>query len=112
MEAGSMRYGAVPGRVVIALLVCLLPGVAAGVAPLAAMDAARVEAQQPTLPTTPVTLKVGVLPLSAFGSYYIAQERGYFRELGLNVEFERGTSVNDLLPSLAQGQLHVGACSS
>ena len=107
-----MRYGSFSRRVVMALLVCLMAGVAADVAPLAAAGTGRVEAQGPSLPTTPVTLKVGVLPLSAFGSYYIAQERGYFRELGLNIEFERGTSVNDLLPSLAQGQLHVGACSS
>jgi NitT/TauT family transport system substrate-binding protein len=87
--------------------------VAAATAPLAATGYSPAGADQPGLPTTPlVNLKVGVLPLSAFGAYYIAQERGYFREVGLGIEFEVGTSVNDLLPALAQGQLHAGACSS
>src|SRR5579884_359702 len=63
---------------------------------------------RPELVTTPaVDLKVGVLPLASFAPYYIAQERGYFKEVGLNVEFTVTASVNDQLPSLAQGQLHV-----
>jgi NitT/TauT family transport system substrate-binding protein len=99
-------------RALLCLLAPLLAGIAVAAVPLAAAGHSPPASQQP-LPTTPVVnLKVGVLPLSAFGSYYIAQERGYFRDVGLNVEFELGTSVNDLLPSLAQGQLHVGACSS
>src|SRR5919201_1581817 len=99
-------------RALLRLLAPLLAGIAVTVVPLAAAGHPPPAGQQ-TLPTTPVVnLKVGVLPLAAFGSYYIAQERGYFREVGLNVEFELGTSVNDLLPALAQGQLQVGACSS
>src|SRR5918994_1891360 len=105
-----MIRGALPLRVALCLLVVLV-GLAAATAPLAATGSSPTAAGQPTLPTTPVVnLKVGVLPLSAFGSYYIAQERGYFRDVGLNVEFEVATNVNELLPSLAQGQLHISAC--
>jgi NitT/TauT family transport system substrate-binding protein len=84
------------------------------VAPAAPPGAASPESSgRPALVTTPpVDLKVGVLPLASFAPYYIAQERGYFKEVGLNVEFTVTSSVNDQLPSLAQGQLHVGACSS
>src|SRR3712207_1175929 len=104
---------ALPSRVALGLLVGLVAVVATATAPLAATGYSPPGAGQPTLPTTPaVNLKVGVLPVSAFGSYYIAQERGYFRDVGLNVGFEVGTSVNDLLPALALGQLQVGACSS
>jgi NitT/TauT family transport system substrate-binding protein len=65
------------------------------------------------LPTTPVVdLKVGVLPLASFGPLYIAHERGYFRDVGLNVELVSGMTVNEQLAPLAQGQLHVGGCAS
>src|SRR5690349_17412835 len=43
---------------------------------------------RPALATAPVVdLKVNALPIAAWAPYYIAQERGYFREVGLNVEF-------------------------
>src|SRR5215212_4761573 len=106
-----MHHRALPLRIALVLAI-LLVGLAVTVTPFGATGSAASGPAQPTLPTTPaVNLKVGVLPLTAFGPYFIAQERGYFTDVGLNVEFELGNSVNDLLPSLAQGQLHVGACS-
>ena len=59
-----------------------------------------------------VQLKVGVLPLAPWSPFYIAQERGYFNDVGLNVEFTTNTAVTEQLPSLAQGQLHVGSCTN
>src|SRR5438105_3956112 len=104
---------AVPLRLTLCLLVSAVTVLGAAAAPLVATGPTAARASQTTLPTTPVVnLKVGALPVSAFGSYYIAYERGYFRDVGLNVEFESGNSVNDILPSLAQGQVHIGACSS
>jgi NitT/TauT family transport system substrate-binding protein len=97
-----------PTRVLLCLLVPLLVSLAAATAPLTAAPS-----QQPTLPTAPVVnLKVGVQPLSGYGPFFIAQERGYFQELGINVEFEVSSNVNELLPALAQGQLHVAECAS
>ncbi len=65
------------------------------------------------LPTTPVVdLKVGVLPLASFGPLYIAYDRGYFKEVGLNVELVTGMTVNEHIAPLAQGQLHVAGCAS
>jgi NitT/TauT family transport system substrate-binding protein len=107
-----MVRGTFPARLVLGLLLPLVAVIAATAGPLAAGSPAA-GASQPTLPTTPVVnLKVGALPVSAYGAHYIAQERGYFRDVGLNVEFESGNSVNDLLPALAQGQIHVSGCSS
>jgi len=75
-------------------------------------SAAPVEAPRPALTTAPkVQLKVGVLPLSSFAGHYIAQERGYFQEVGLDVEFFSSGNANSQLASLMQGQIHVGSCS-
>jgi ABC-type nitrate/sulfonate/bicarbonate transport system substrate-binding protein len=59
-----------------------------------------------------VQLKVGVLPLAPWSPFYIAQERGYFDDVGLSVEFTTNTAVTEQLPALAQGQLHVGSCTN
>jgi NitT/TauT family transport system substrate-binding protein len=108
-----MICSVVPIRAGVGLLALLLVGMAATAAPLAATEYSQAAAGQPTLPTTPVVnLKVGVSPLASYGPFFVAQHRGYFRDVGLNVEFEVASSVNELLPSLAQGQLQVGACSS
>lgn len=85
------------------------PGAAAATAPASPAPAV---AARPALPTTPrVDLKVGVLPLSTYGAHYIAHERGYFDEVGLNVELISAGNLNELLPSLMQGQIQVGACT-
>jgi len=98
-----------------------VPSAASAPAPPATGSSAPTSGAQPAstaaaardLPTTPVVdLKVGVLPIAAFGPFYIAQERGYFRELGLNVELVSGMTVNEHIAPLAQGQLHVAACAS
>ncbi|HZS00274.1 MAG TPA: ABC transporter substrate-binding protein [Chloroflexota bacterium] len=65
------------------------------------------------LPTTPVvSLKAGVVPIAPFAPFFVGRARGYFAEVGLDVEIETAPSVIDLLPALAQGQLQVGACTS
>src|SRR5215210_7276281 len=70
-------------------------------------------AGKPELPITPlVDLKVGVLPVASFGPFYIAQERGYFKEVGLNVEFLVTGNVNEALASVVTGQLLLGACGN
>jgi NitT/TauT family transport system substrate-binding protein len=79
-------------------------------APSAAAAAAPRAAE---LPTTPVVdLKVGVLAVASWGPLFVAQDRGYFKDLGLNVEFVNGQTVNEHIAPLAQGQLQVAGCAS
>lgn len=78
-----------------------------------APSSAAPAADTPQLVTAPpVTVKVGVLPSSSYGAHYVAYHRGYFQEVGLNIEFTTGSNVNSLLPAITQGQLHVGSCSN
>ncbi|HZS00035.1 MAG TPA: ABC transporter substrate-binding protein [Chloroflexota bacterium] len=70
-------------------------------------------AGQPALVSSPaVDLKVGVIPQASYAPFFIAQARGYFKELGLNVEFFPTGNIVDQLPAIAQGQLNVGSCST
>src|SRR5581483_10026684 len=70
-------------------------------------------AGQPALVRSPaVDLKVGVIPQASYAPFFIAQARGYFKELGLNVEFFPTGNIVDQLPAIAQGQLNVGSCST
>jgi NitT/TauT family transport system substrate-binding protein len=70
-------------------------------------------ASQPALVSAPaVDLKVGVIPQASYAPFFIAQARGYFKELGLNVEFFPTGNLVEQLPAIAQGQLNVGSCST
>ncbi|HLH25946.1 MAG TPA: ABC transporter substrate-binding protein [Chloroflexota bacterium] len=90
------------------------PGATAPAAATPAATApAAAAAARPALATSPVVdLKVNALPIAAWAPYYIAQERGYFRDVGLNVEFAVTSNTVEALPSLAQGQIQVGNCAS
>jgi NitT/TauT family transport system substrate-binding protein len=55
---------------------------------------------------------VGIIPLASGGPFFIAQERGYFQELGLTVEFTHVRNYYESLPAVATGQLQVAPCAS
>jgi NitT/TauT family transport system substrate-binding protein len=99
----------------LAIIAC---GQAAPVATPAAPPATAVPTRaqasaKPALTTSPtVNLRVGVAPNAVFGPHYIAQARGYFQEVGLNVEFFVTPGPSEQLPSLIQGQIQVGGCAS
>ncbi len=82
--------------------------------PAAALPAAAVaqaDATSSELPNSPVVnLNVAVQGQAHYGPFYIAQDRGYLREVGLEVEFTTVANVNEQIAALAQGQLHVGSC--
>jgi NitT/TauT family transport system substrate-binding protein len=59
-----------------------------------------------------VDVKVGAILISAAAPHVIALERGYFRDIGLNVEIVPFASGAEMLPALTQGQIHVGFCAS
>jgi NitT/TauT family transport system substrate-binding protein len=87
------------------------PAPAAASAPLVASGPA--DAAPPALPVVPaVDLKVGVLPMVSYGPFFIAHDRGYFQEVGLNVELVGTGNVLQQLPAIAQGQLHAGSCAT
>lgn len=75
--------------------------------------AAPSAAGRPEVPTTPlVTVKVGTVPLAHNSAYFIARERGYFKEVGLEAELQDTGTNNDQRPLLRQGQLHAGSALS
>jgi NitT/TauT family transport system substrate-binding protein len=54
-------------------------------------------------------VKVGLLTSLTSGPYYIAQERGYFRDYGIDVNDEVFDTGAKMVPSLATGGLDVGS---
>jgi NitT/TauT family transport system substrate-binding protein len=79
----------------------------------AAAPAADAAPARPALATTPrVTVKVGYLPVATWGPLFVAQERGYFEEVGLDVESSPFGNYASQVPLIAQGQLQVAGCSN
>src|SRR6266852_2263684 len=90
---------------VLAVTACGQPAPVAStpVPPATAAPAQAAAPAKPTLATSPaVNLMVGVAPNSVFGPHYIAQDRGYFQDVGLNVEFFVTPGPSEQLPSLMQ----------
>ncbi len=99
---------------VMALSLCVLAalvlGACASAAPTApASQAAPVSQAAPIGASEPVKLKASVLPFLSYAPLFIAQEEGYFKEQGLEVEFVRIDKTSEAIPALAQGQIDVGA---
>jgi NitT/TauT family transport system substrate-binding protein len=57
----------------------------------------------------PDKLKLIALPLLSWAPFDIAEAEGFFSEQNLEVEFIRLTRPSDALPSLAQGDVDIGA---
>lgn len=86
------------------------PAAPTAAVPPAAPTAAPTAAALPTSP--PVAVKIGVSPVNAYAPFFVAQARGYFQELGLEVELVPTANTQEQLPALTQGQLHVGSCGA
>jgi NitT/TauT family transport system substrate-binding protein len=94
-------------------MMAIRPSGASTESPILSPAGAAAVAPLPQLPTTPVVdVKVGAILISAAAPHLIALERGYFRDVGLNVEIVPFSSGAELLPALAQGQVQVGFCAS
>jgi NitT/TauT family transport system substrate-binding protein len=78
-------------------LTLLMPAVAS-LAPGAEHGAAR---------ETAVKIAMGYIPNVQFAPYYVAVEKGYFEEEGLNITFDYGMST-DIMSLVAQGLVHFG----
>jgi NitT/TauT family transport system substrate-binding protein len=85
------------------------PGGSAGAKPpsAGAAGAGAQEAMPAPAPRAPVRVVVGHLPATHSGGLYIAQERGYFLELGLEVELVPSFSSAESLLALNSGQMDV-----
>jgi NitT/TauT family transport system substrate-binding protein len=69
----------------------------------AAVEPAAAATVQP--PRPPVKMRVGAIGLSGEIGMFLAQERGYFQDEGLEVEFESFRSAAEAMPALASGEL-------
>jgi NitT/TauT family transport system substrate-binding protein len=83
----------------------------AATAPEASAPAAPAAASAPTAaPAAPremMTVKVGTTPSISNGARYIAAERGYFAEEGIEMEDVHSDTSAQILPSLAAGQIEI-----
>lgn len=59
----------------------------------------------------PVPVGVGILFIDADAALFLAEERGYFDEMGIDVEFQRFTSAQETVSLLATNELEVGTGS-
>ena len=90
----------------ILLAGCVAPGGPVVVTPDSGQGA------QPIQPTelTPVTLGLGYIPSVQFAPFYVARDRGFFAEQGLDVQFQHGIETDFLkLVGVNQMQFAVGS---
>jgi NitT/TauT family transport system substrate-binding protein len=89
------------------------PAASAPASAAASSAAAAAPASKPALATAPLlTLKVGTLPVTSWAPLFVGQERGYFKELGIDLDLSSFPNYSTQVPLLAQGQLHVAGCSN
>jgi NitT/TauT family transport system substrate-binding protein len=62
--------------------------------------------------SSPQKVTVGILYILADGGTFVAEESGYFRDEGLQVELQRFRSGGDMVALLATGSLDVGSGGS
>lgn len=58
-------------------------------------------------PLTKLTVGLGYIPSVQFAQFYRAQQQGYYRAAGLDVEFQNGNDAN-LVTLVGQGALDIG----
>lgn len=87
-------------QAVIALAVLILP---AACAPAPASPTA------PPAASAPVTVRTGYVAVLPWAPFFVAAEKGYFRERGLDVQLEPIQSTNDAVVQVASGNYDVAA---
>ena len=91
-----MRYQFVVGFLALVLL--------AGCVPAPAAPGGTGQEQESPKPLTEITLAMGYIPSVQFAPLYVAQERGYFKDAGLDVTFRYGFET-DLLKLVGTDEL-------
>ncbi len=54
------------------------------------------------------TIKVGYLPVTGYGGFFVAVDKGYFKDQGVEVVLERFDTGSKMIAPLSAGQLDVG----
>jgi NitT/TauT family transport system substrate-binding protein len=62
-------------------------------------------------PLTPITLFLAYVPNIQFAPVYVAVDRGYFRDAGIDIKLEHGFDETDGLTRIGTGQLQFGLIS-
>ncbi|HZS02222.1 MAG TPA: ABC transporter substrate-binding protein, partial [Chloroflexota bacterium] len=102
LSSGSLLLAACGGGMASAPPAAAPPRQAAG----PASPAPAAAAPAPAAPAPLTTLKAGQTTASAY-PFYIGIERGYYREVGIELEYDQFRSGTETVPMLAQGQLDV-----
>src|SRR6202035_5908750 len=63
-----------------------------------------------TAPASAQKITIAVVPSVPGGATYVALEKGYFRDAGLDVDIERIDSLGKAVAFLATNQVQVGQC--
>src|SRR5207253_4462015 len=71
----------------------------------AASSPAQPAAPAASAPASPATVRVGSQQLTGNAGIYIAQDKGYFTEQGLDVRYEDVGLTTQMIPPLAAGQV-------
>jgi NitT/TauT family transport system substrate-binding protein len=93
---------------------CAAPAAPAPTKPAASQPTGAAPAAAPAAsaaaPASPpaVTLRAGGLGGSVDRGYYVAEEKGYFKEQGITLDVETYRSAAEMVPLLANGKMDVG----
>ncbi len=98
-------HTALPARLLASILVCVL--LLAACSGPAAPPVAPAPPTADAPPTTPETIRLGYVPVMIYAPLFIAQERGYFAEEGLQVELTPLQGGSDSVVQLAAGNFDV-----
>lgn len=98
IQLSGRRYGVQIGLVMTVVLALVLSACQAVTMPTGVTPAPEAEAE-----LTPISIGVGYIPNVQFASYYVAIEKGFFAEGGLDVSLEYGFE-NDYLKLVGVGE--------
>ncbi len=99
-----MRHLLVVGLLALLLLAGCVPATTVPTAPITPVTGATAQTQGTARPLTKITLAMGYIPSVQFAPFYVAQERGYFKDAGLDVTFRYGFET-DLLKLVGTDEL-------
>jgi NitT/TauT family transport system substrate-binding protein len=114
------RQLAAPAAIVIALFVAACSGGGSTAAPSGssapatsasasseATSGASSSGADESIAPTKLVVGLGYIPSVQFAQFYLAQQRGYYAEAGLDVEFQNKIDEN-LIPLVGQGAIDIG----
>lgn len=84
------------------------PAAQAAPSPAASPAASPLPAAQPAAPLTPETVRLGLLSSASDAGLFIAIDKGYFRDQGVDIQSTPFDSAAQMVAPLGAGQLDVG----